>query len=413
VDLNEILKQSGRGSQGGPGSSRIRGLLIVFETAAAVVLVIGAGLLIRSFSALTRVDMGFRTDHLLLADTSVPAGDKDAARRAVRFYQDLLPQLAGVPGVRSVAAVYGVPTQVRSNGGYAIEGGLSFSQMGVRSPQALFTVITPGYFSTMNVAVTRGRDFMDRDTEAAPFVTIVNQALVRASFPDRDPIGQRIQCGLDSPEFMTIVGVAADVRAGDPSASPQPQIYLPFQQHPYYSTALTVVVRAAGDPLQLAQVAALHIRALNPAVPVKMTTMEAAIGDAVSAARFRTILLGTFAGLALLLAMAGVYGVVSFTVSQRTSEMGLRMALGAQQSDIVRLTLIGGLRLTIVGVAVGWLASLALTRVVSSMLFATTERDPLIFAAVPALLVGVACVASMAPAIKAARVDPATALRLE
>jgi predicted permease len=413
VDLNDILKQGGRGPAGGAGGGRVRASLIVFETAAAVVLVIGAALLIRSFSALSGVDMGFRTDHLLLADTTVPSADVNAARRAVRFYQELLPRLAAVPGARSVAAAYGVPTQVRSNGGYAIEGGPPFAQMGVRSPQALFTVVTPGYFSTLDIAVKRGRDFSDRDTEDAPFVTIVNQALVRASFPDRDPIGRRLQCGLDSLELMTIVGVVADVRAGDPSLSPQPQIYMPFQQHPRYSTALTIVARTAADPWQLSQAAAQAVRALNPDVPIKITTMEAAIDDAVSAPRFRTILLGTFAGLALLLAMAGVYGVVSFSVSQRTSEMGLRMALGAQRSDIVRLTLANALRPTLAGVAAGSIASLALARIVSSMLFATDAHDPVIFIAVPASLLGVACVASMAPALKASRVDPATALRLE
>ena len=413
VDLNEVLKQSGRGSAGGTGTGRVRAALIVFETAAAVVLVIGAALLIRSFSALSRVEMGFRSDHLLLADTSVPSADLDGARRAVRFYQQLLPQLAVLPGTRSASAVYGVPTQTRSNGGYAIDGGPSFAQMGVRSPQALFMVVTPGYFSTMDIAVKRGRDFSDRDTENAQLVAIVNQALVRASFPDRDPIGQRIQCGLDNLAFMTIVGVVADVRAGDVSVSPTPQIYMPFQQHPRYSTALTVVVRTAGDPQQLSQAAARTVRALNPDVPVKITTMEATIDEAVSAPRFRAILLGTFAGLALLLAMAGVYGVVSFSVSQRTSEMGLRMALGARRSDIVRLTLVSVLRLTVVGVAAGSIASLALARVLTSMLFATDAHDPVIFVAVPASLIGVACIASMAPALRAARVDPATALRLE
>jgi putative ABC transport system permease protein len=413
VNLNEILRQSGHGSSGGAGSSRLRASLIVFETAAAVVLVIGAGLLIRSFSALSRVDMGFRPDHLLLADTVVPSASLDAARRAVRFYQQLLPELAAVPGVRSVAAVYGVPTQVRSNGGYTIEGGPTFAQMGMRSPQAVFTVATPGYFSTMNIPVRRGRDFSDRDSEEAPLVAIVNQALVRASFENEDPIGHRIQSGLDRAGFMTIVGIVADVRAGGPSLNPQPQIYMPFQQHPTYSIALTVVIRASGDPLQLTQLTGQKVRALNPDVPAKMTTMDAAIDDAVSAPRFRTILLGTFAVLAVLLAVAGVYGVVSFTVSQRTSEMGLRMALGAQRSDVVRLTLLGGLKLTMAGVAAGWVASLALTRVLASMLFATSERDPLIFAVVPVLLLGVACIASMAPAIRAARVDPAIALRLQ
>src|SRR5206468_1884010 len=242
------------------------------------------------------------------------------------------------------------------------------------------------YFSTIGVPVLRGRDFSERDAESAPLVAVVNDALARASFPGQDPIGRRIVSGLDGTGFMAIAGIVADVRASDPSMPPQPQIYMPFQQHPLYATALTIVVRTTADPLQTSETVARKVRALNPDVPVKMTTMEATIEEAVAAPRFRTILLGAFAGLALLLAAAGVYGVVSFTVSQRTSEMGIRMALGAQRSDIVRLMLGGSLRLTAIGVAAGWVLSLAVSRILSSMLFATTAHDPLIFATVPALL---------------------------
>ena len=411
-DLNDVLKQGGRTTTGG-GSGRTRAALIVFETAAAVVLVIGAGLLIRSFAALSRVDLGFRTERLLLADTAVPFADRETARGAVRFYQNLLPQLAAVPGVQSVAAVMGVPTVVRSDGGYAIEGGLTFEQMGVRSPQAIFTVATPAYFATLGVPVLKGRDFSDGDTESAPLIAVINQALARASFADRDPLGHKIKCGLDGTGFMTIVGVVANVREVDPALPPQPQLYMPFQQHPLYATALTVVMRTASDPLLLSQTVAQKVRGVNGDVPVRLSTMDATLEQAVSTPWFRTVLLGLFACVALLLAMAGVYGVVSFTVSQRTSELGLRMALGAQPLEIVWLTLLSGLRFTVVGVAVGWIASLALARVLSSMLFSTSARDPLIFVAVPAALVVVASLASMAPAIRAARVDPAIALRAE
>jgi predicted permease len=411
-DLNEVIKQGARTMSGG-GSGRTRAALIVFETAAAVVLVIGAGLLIRSFAELSRVEMGFRIEHLLVADTSVPVANRDAAREGVRFYRNLLPQLAAMPGVQSVAAVMGVPTVVKSNGGYAIEGGLTFEQMGVRSPQAIFTVNTPGYFSTLGMPMVKGRDFTDADNENAPFVTVVNQALARAAFPNGDAIGHRIRSGFDIPDFMEIVGIVADARSSDPALPPQPQIYMPYQQHPLGSTSLTIVMRTASDPLQLSQVVTSKVRAANGDVPVRVSTMEATLDRAVSTPWFRTVLLGIFAAVALVLAMAGVYGVVSFTVSQRTSELGLRMALGAQPMEIIKLTLLGGLRLTVAGVAVGWIASLALARVLSSMLFATSARDPLIFIAVPAVLVAVAALASMAPAIRAARVDPVIALRSE
>src|SRR5262249_8998002 len=205
-------------------------------------------------------------------------------------------------------------------------------------------------------------------------VTVVNESLARAAFSDADAIGRRIATGLDlakGPDgtmFMTIVGVVADIRSADPSQPPQPQIFMPFLQHPAYATSLDIVARTASDPRQIAHVLTERARALNADVPVRIATMKDTLGTAVSAPRFRTILLGLFAGLALVLAMAGVYGIVSYTVSQRTSEMGLRMALGAQRSEIVRLTLSSGLRLTALGVAIGWVAALGLTRLLSTML---------------------------------------------
>jgi len=387
--------------------------LIVFETAAAVVLVIGAGLLIRSFAALSAVDLGFRTERLLVADTAVPVANRDAAREGVMFYKNLLPQLTSIPGVQSAAAVMGVPTVVRSNGGYAIEGGLSFEQMGVRSPQATFTVITPKYFATLGVPIVKGRDFTETDNDTTPLVAIINEALARAAFPGADAIGRRIRSGYDGTGFMEIVGVAANVRAVDPALPPQPQLFMPFEQHPLGSTALTLVMRTGPDPLRLSPAVVEKVRAVNGDVPVRVSTMDATLEQAVSTPWFRTVLLGIFAAVALLLAMAGVYGVVSFMVSQRTSELGLRMALGAQPFEIVKLTVLSGLRPTLIGVVIGWGVSLALARVVASMLYSTSARDPLIFAAVPAALVLAAIIASAAPAIRAGRVDPVVALRSE
>jgi putative ABC transport system permease protein len=418
VDLNEVLKHAGRGAAAG-GGSRLRSALIVFETAAAVVLVIAATLLLRSFAALSHADMGFDTERLLLADTAVPWSDLDGARRAVRFYRDLLPQLAAIGGVQSVAGVSAVPTVVRSNGGYMVEGGATFEQMRTRSPQALFTIVTPHYFRTLGIALKRGRDFDDRDVEGATLTGIVNEAFVRAAFPGQDPIGRRIMTGLDGvvgpdgTRFLTIVGVAADLRARDPSVAPEPQIYHPFQQHASYGSALTIVCRTAGDPMQIATAAQQRIRSANPEVPVRIGTMDEALGTATSTPRFRTVLLGLFAALALVLAMAGVYGIVSFTVSQRTSEMGLRMALGAQRAEIISLTLASGLKLTAIGVVAGWLTAFAAARALESMLFDVQAHDPLVFGVAPAALLAVACLASMAPALRASRVDPSVALRVE
>jgi putative ABC transport system permease protein len=418
VDLNEVLKQGGRGTQSG-SAGRARASLIVFETAAAVALVIAASLLIRSFAALTRADMGFRTERLLLADTSVPSGNLDDARRAVRFYRDLLPQISILPSVQSAAAINAVPTVVRSNGGYAVEGGKTFEQLRTSAPQALFTVVTPGYFKTIGVPLKTGRDFSDADVEGAPMTAVVNEAFARAAFPSENPIGRRVMTGMDGvvgpdgTRFVRVVGVVSDVRATDPSIAPQPQIYMPFEQHPTFATAMTLVLRTTSDPLLVANGIQQKIRILNPEVPVKITTMDETLGVAVAAPRFRTILLGLFAGLALILAMAGVYGVVSFTVSQQTSEIGLRMALGAQRSEIVRMTLASGLKLTAIGVVAGWIVAFALARVLSSMLFAIPERDPVVFGVAPAVLLVIACLASLTPAVRAARLDPSAALRVE
>src|SRR5262252_5104996 len=210
-DLNEVIKHGGRAMTGGP-SGRLRASLIVFETAAAVVLVIGAGLLIRSFAALNGVDLGFRTERLLVADTAVPIATLDAAPHAVRFYHTLLPEIAAVPGVEAVSAVMGVPTRTRSNGGYAIEGGPTFEQIGVRSPQAIFTVATPGYFSTIGVPIRDGRDFSDADNDSAPLVTVINDALARQSFPKGDAIGHRIKSGYDLTGSRSIVAMVAAMR---------------------------------------------------------------------------------------------------------------------------------------------------------------------------------------------------------
>jgi putative ABC transport system permease protein len=264
------------------------------------VLVIGAGLLIRSFAALNGVDVGFRTERLLVADTAVPIATIAAAPEAVRFYHTLLPEIAAVPGVEAVSAVMGVPTRTRSNGGYAIEGGPTFEQMGMRSPQAIFTVNTPDYFATLGVPVLKGRDFTDADNDTAPLVTVVNEALARQSFPNGDAIGHRIRSGYEGTGFMTIVGIVANMRSSSPAEEAKPQIFMPSQQHPLGSTSLNLVVRTAlADPLTLAPTISQKVRALNSDVPVRMSTMDATIERATSTSRFRTLLLGLFAAVAL------------------------------------------------------------------------------------------------------------------
>jgi putative ABC transport system permease protein len=414
VDLNASLRQGGRGSALGGGSARFRSALVIAEIALAVALVVGASLLVRSLVALGRVDLGFTTERLLVVETTVPSRDLDGARRATAFYAAILPRLAAIPGVTSVAGVRGLPgTSLHSNGGYWIEGGPGPDALGVRSPQAVFTVVTPNYFHTMGVPIRDGRDFSGRDRSGAPPVTIVNEAFVRQTFPDGRAIGRRIQCGLDTLAFMTIVGVAGNVREYDPSRPPQPEIYMPFEQHPVFATALTLVARTGGDPMLAAHAFRETIRGASPEVPVRAGTMNDTMSDAVATPRFRTLLVALFAALAFVLAIAGVYGVMAYTVGRRTAEIGVRMALGAASGDILRLVMTMGVRLAVTGIAIGCALAYALAQVLRGMLFAVGPADPIVFVGVPIVLLITAAAACAVPALRAARVGPMIALRAD
>src|SRR5580765_2426811 len=422
VDLNQSLRQGGRGGAIGGGGARLRSVLVVAEIALAVALVVGASLLIRSFIALGHVPLGFSADHLLVLETSVPTRidlrNIAGAQRATLFYADVLPRMASVPGVTSVAGIRGLPAARgrfghESNGGYWLEGGQDPSVAGVRLPQAAFTVITPDYFKTMQIPLRRGRDFSVRDRSDAPFVVVVNEALARQAFGDADPTGRNIACGMDSPKFMTIVGVVGDVRSSDPSKQPGPEIYLPFEQHPVTATSLALVARTATEPMTVANTFREIIRSVNGDVPVRTSTMNDALSISVATPRFRTLLIGVFAFFALALAIAGVYGVMAYAVSRRTSEIGVRMAMGAASSDILRLVMAQGLRLALTGIAIGCALAYALAQLLRGMLFAVAPADPVVFVAVPLALLATVAAATAVPALRAARVDPMQALRAE
>jgi predicted permease len=420
VQLVEGLRQGGRGSTrrtrgAGPyGPPGARSVFVVAEIALAVVLVMSAGLLGRSLVALAEVDLGFDADRLVVLRTAVPVAGREQWPRATAFYRDLLPEIRSIPGVVAAGAVTGLPTAVRSNGGYWLEGGPGPKESGVRSPQAIFTVVTPDYFRAMRIPLTRGRDFSDADRADAPFVAIINEALARASFPNQDPIGRRIQWGLDTLDFMTIVGVVGDVRTWGPARPAEAEIYAPFEQHPGPATALNLVARTeALDPLTLGNTIARVIRERSPEVPVKVDTMEGTLATATATPRFRTFLLAAFAVVALLLAIAGVYGVMAYTVSQRVPEIGVRVALGAAPRDILRLIIGEGARLTAIGVTLGVALSLAASRLLRGLLFGVTARDPAVLAGV-AMLVAVAALAACSiPGRRALRVEPSIALRAE
>jgi len=422
VDLNQSLRQGGRGGALGGGGARLRSVLVVAEIALAVALVVGASLLVRSFIALGHVSLGFSADHLLVLETSVPTRidlrNIAGAQRATAFYAGVLTRMASVPGVTSVAGIRGLPAARgrfghESNGGYWLEGGQDPSVAGVRLPQAAFTVITPDYFKTMQIPLRRGRDFSMRDRYDAPLVVIVNEALARQAFGDADPIGRNLACGMDSPKFMTIIGVVGDVRSSDPSKQPGPEIYLPFEQHPVTATSLALVARTATEPMNVANTFREIIRSVNGDVPVRTSTMNDALSISVATPRFRTLLIGVFAFFALALAIAGVYGVMAYAVSRRTSEIGVRMAMGAASTDILRLVMAQGLRLALTGIAIGCALAYALAQLLRGMLFAVAPADPVVFVAVPLALLATVAAATAVPALRAARVDPMEALRAE
>jgi predicted permease len=413
VDLQDALKQGGaRGLLGGR-SPRLRNGLVIAQIALSFVLAIGAGLLMRSFMALNNAQLGFRTEGVLVMYAHAPARTLDEQLGVGRLFERLFGELSELPGVRSVAAAMGLPTgQYGSNGSYAVEGKHIFAP-GQRLPHAGFELASPGYFATLGIPLVRGREFSSRDEYNAPFVAIISEALARETFPTEDPLGKRIQCGLDSPNWMTIVGVVGDVRQDSPASPPAPQLYMPLKQHPFHANELQVVLRTAVEPGSLAQAVRQKVRALNPEIALKFTTLEEMVAESIARPRFQMFLISAFAALALSLVMAGVYGVMSYVTTQRTSEFGLRMAMGATPGDLVALVLKGAIRLAVVGLAVGILLSLASGSAINSLLFGLKPVDFVTYFAVFGAVLPVVLLAAVVPAWRAARIDPLTALRDE
>ena len=413
VELAQGMRHAGKGAAAGGRTGLARSVFVVVEVALAVVLVVGAGLLGRSLAALVSVDMGFDSERLLVLRTVVPIQSFKEASRATDFYRDLLTQVRTIPGVEAATAVRNLPTQVISSGAYQVVGS-AVDTFNVRGPQAVLNVVTPDYFRTLRVPVQKGRDFNDGDRRGAPMVAIINEALARLSFGNEDPIGRQIQCGLDTQDPMTIVAVVADVRTWGPATPAAPEIYMPYEQHPGPSTALNVIARSSSDdPLTLVETIRRQIAARNTDVPVKAFTMEGTLETASETPRFRTILLVVFAAVALALAVAGIYGVMSYVVSQRIPELGVRIALGAAPASILALVLRQGAMLAAAGVAVGIALALAAGRFLDGLLFGVTARDPWIFAAVAVSVVIVTLAACLIPGRRAVRVDPMVALRAE
>ena len=410
VDLRERLSEGGtRGSVGG-GSGRLRTGLAVAEIGLAVVLAIGAGLLFRSFMALTTVSLGYRTSDILVVQANLPSTDTPSQVAVADRLQRLFPLIGSMPGVQAVASTVGLPMgNFGSNGDYAVEGKHTFGP-GRSLPHANFRLASPGYFETIGIPLRRGRDFTVRDRYDTPFVAIISDALARETFPNEDPIGHRIQCGLDSLNYMTIVGIVGDIR-DEPGTAPISELYMPLTQHPGRASLQEIVIRAAVPPATLLETVRRKIAQSDSEVAMKVTTYKSRTSGAVAAPRFRTWLVTSFAGLALLLAMAGVYGLLTYLTAQRLPELSVRMALGAGPGTVMSLVLrraavIGG-----VGLAVGVVLSLLSSRVLTTMVFGLSTVDWMTYAVVGSAVLVVTLLAAFVPAWRASRIDPLSVLR--
>ena len=416
------LKQGGARAAVGRGSSRIRSALVVAQIALSYTLAITAGLLFRSFMSLEEAPLGYQRTGILVVYAHAPARGSifnnsglENYLRVGRSFDDLLARLRQVPEVAAAGAVMGLPTgQYESNGAYAVAGLHSFDGDFRKLPAAGFRLASRGYFDTLNIPLLRGRDFTDGDVYDRPFVAIISQSLARQTFGDRDPLGHQIMCGLDQPDkWMTIVGVVGDVRQASPASQPGPELYMPLRQHPYAANEIQIVVRSRVPPDSLIGTVQQIVRAADPEVAVKFTTLDASVDNSIAAPRFRATLVSTFASLAVLLALTGIYAVMSYTTAQRTAEFGLRVALGAESADVVRLVLARAIALAVVGVVIGLAMALASSRIAATLLFGIAGTDPLTYVAVLLATMPLVAGAAAVPAWRAARVDPVVALRAE
>ncbi len=413
TDLNTTLKEAAGRSESAGGSHRIRSLLLGGEVALAVLLSVSAGLLLRSFVLVTEVNPGVRTADILTMNVSLPVAKYDTPVKRANFYKDLIARLDTLPGVRSAGAVMFLPLRVSilsfrvAVSGFTIQGR---PPLGPDQQQdADYRTATPGYFSTMGIALRQGRLFDGHDDTGAKPIVLVNEALVRKYFPHENPLGQHLVMG----KPLEIVGVVADAKLYGLDTPVEPAVYLPQAQAPGNS-AMAIVVRTEGDPAALTAAVRREILRLDPEQPVSnVRTMQTVFADSLTLRRVSMMLLMVFASLALTLASVGVYGLTAYAVSRRTHEIGLRVALGASQSHILQLVVGRGLITSLIGSAVGVGAALLLTRGLAGMLYGITPRDPLVFAGVPLLLIAVSVLASYVPARKATRIDPLVALRYE
>jgi putative ABC transport system permease protein len=412
TDVQEALKDGARQVGAGVRHRRLRHTFVVAEIALAVVLLVGAGLMLRSFDSLRRVNPGFDATSVLTMRMQLPLAKYPQPAQRIRFFNDLTARVSSIPGVRAAGAVSFLPmASLGAATGFTIEGQPPLAPG--QSNTTVVTVCDNGYFRALNVPLVRGRLFTEPEMAQQSNVVIVNDALAKQYFPNDDPLGKRLTINMTDPDVPTeIIGVVGDTKSIDLATAARPTTYWPHPQLAY--NAMTLTIRTAGDPLGLAPSVEAQVHTLDKDQPVsEVRTMEQWVATSLAQTRFSSMLLAVFAGLALLLAAVGIYGVMSYAVSQRTSEIGIRLALGAEQGDILKMIVLNGVRLAAIGLAIGMVLAAALSRTIASLLFETAGTDPMTFAAVVGVLGAVAVLASYVPARRAARIAPVEALRYQ
>ncbi len=424
-DLQNGLVEGGRGQAGSQGSQRVGRAIVAAQIAITLVLVIGAGLLGRSLLKVLEVNPGFRVDKIVAMEVSLPSADDPKAKSAQGiFFSNLIDRLKRIPGVRTVGAVSALPMtgglpdgmfllMTQNEVPKTMEGFEAFFNQKERIGNADFCVATDGYFQTLGIPLLRGRMFDERDGANAPQVAVISQSLAHDRWPHQDPLGRTIEFGnMDGDlRLLTIVGVVGDTREYGADEPPRPTVYVNLFQRP--RAVMTMTMLSDADTRSVSSAARRSLQDLDPEIPTSFRTFQQVYSASLGSRKFNLILIGFFAVSALLLATAGVFGVMAFSVSQRTREFGVRVALGATSGDVLRMVLAQAMRTILIGVVAGIMGSLVLTRTVSALLFGVTATDPVTFAGVTLLLVTVALLACYIPARRATKVDPVVALRCE